>query len=72
MESRVKCKHHWVHLETAQEHDSSGYGTFTRRDIYHCDKCLELAVKEQRLYRQSGADRQVPDWFTGPVKDRRY
>jgi hypothetical protein len=66
------CKHHWVHLETVQEHDTSGYGAFTRRDVYHCDKCLELSVKEQRQYRQGSGDRDVPAWFTGQVKDRRY
>jgi hypothetical protein len=64
------CKHHWVHLETKQEHSSSGYGEFHRRDVYHCDKCLELAVKEQYYYGKGGGDTHVPDWFTGPVPGR--
>ena len=66
------CQHYWCHIETSQEHDTSGYGRFVRRDIFYCPDCTELKVATQSFYRQSADDRTVPEWFTGPVKDRRY
>lgn len=68
---KARCKHHWVHIDAYQHFDASGYGDFTRRDLYHCDKCLELRVQEQRFYRESGIDYRVPEWYTGPTPSRR-
>lgn len=60
------CQHQWQHLQTVQEFKRSGYGSFHRRDIYHCIHCAELKVTEQVKEMEAGASRFhcIPEWWT--------
>lgn len=63
------CKHLWVHLETVQWADRSGYGSLHRTDIYHCRHCREMACDQKRheLSQGQNIDRITPPaWYTGP------
>ena len=51
---QAQCVHDWRHIETVQNVITSGYGSYSRDDVFHCTKCAEITVKELRLYCKSG------------------
>ena len=67
----ITCCHHWVHMESLQWFDVSGYGTFHRKDIYHCDQCLEMrhTLQSKELHAGDKPKHHIPGWYTGNFPD---
>lgn len=60
------CDHSWAILEAKQWKETSGYGSYHRRDQFFCSKCLELKIIARDYYCTSSGEMkyQIPDWFT--------
>lgn len=59
-------EHTFVHIETKQWFDKSGYGSWNRIDLFFCDECLHMKEVKRTKECKSNSIPEIdkPDWYT--------